>query len=182
MVEESHSKQTKHNLDFYRNTILGRSFFTETNRVNCLLPINADRDLVIGTDDGIYLINQWRSEDHIEPQLVIQTVDVTQIDILEESHLFMVLSNGNLEFYPIEVLNATEDQDLVFCEPKKVEDYVDFFKIGISLGRPLVCSVNTTASSTNIKIFEAVGILDSNGMGSRYEKTLRLFKVSDATP
>ena len=115
------------------------------------------------------------------------TVGVTQIDILEEHHLFMILSNGTLSSYPLEVLNASGDQDLVSCEPQKVQDYVDFFKIGISVGRHLVCSVNTSESSTEIRVFQPSDISNQNGMrlaldsmGRRNGNTLNLFKVSNS--
>jgi len=184
MIEKEYGKHTEHNHNFYCKTILPKNYFTETNCVNCLLPISTflvlpgkfaldlltncftdgDRDLVIGTDNGVYLVNQWPIDEDIGPQLIIDTVDVTQIDILEEHRLFMILSNGTLSSYPIEVLNASGDQDLLSCEPQKVQDYVDFFKIGISVGRHLVCSVNTSESSTEIRVFQPTDIFNQNGM------------------
>lgn len=207
MIEKEYGKHTEHNHNFYCKTVLRKNYFTETNCVNCLLPISTflvlpgkfaldlltncftdgDRDLVIGTDNGIYLVNQWPIDENIGPQLIIDTVGVTQIDILEEHRLFMILSNGTLSSYPIEVLNASGDQDLVSCEPQKVQDYVDFFKIGISVGRHLVCSVNTSESSTEIRVFQPTDIFNRNGMrlaldsmGWRDGNTLNLFKVSNS--
>ncbi|BCR83048.1 RHO1 GDP-GTP exchange protein 2 [Aspergillus chevalieri] len=182
MIEKEYGKHTEHNHNFYCKTVLRKNYFTETNCVNCLLPINGDRDLVIGTDNGIYLVNQWPIDENIGPQLIIDTVGVTQIDILEEHRLFMILSNGTLSSYPIEVLNASGDQDLVSCEPQKVQDYVDFFKIGISVGRHLVCSVNTSESSTEIRVFQPTDIFNRNGMRLALDSmgdgnTLNLFKV-----
>lgn len=206
MIEKEPGKHTERNRDFYCKTILRKNYFTETNRVNCLLPISTflvlsgkssldlltnfftdgDRDLVVGTDNGIYLVNQWRIDENIEPQLIIDTVGVTQIGILEEHRLFMILSNRTLSSYPIEVLSASGDQDLVSCEPQKVQHYVDFFKIGISVGRHLVCSVNASESSTEIRVFQTMDILNQNGtrlaldsMGRRDGNTLKLFKVSN---
>lgn len=139
---------------------------------------------MIGTDSGIYLVSQRPNGDNVEPWQILVTIGVTQIDILEEYHLFIVLSNGTLCLYPIEVLlNAIKHEELVFCDPWKVQDNVDFFKVGISIGRRFVCSVNTSASSSNIKLFEAADALSmrlaQDSLYWRGGKILKLFKVSN---
>jgi hypothetical protein len=98
----------------------------------------------------------------------------------------MILSNGTLSSYPIEVLNASGDLDLVSCEPQKIQDYVDFFKIRMSVWLHLVCSVNASQSSTEIRVFQIMDILNQHGttlaldgMGGGDGNTLRLFKVSN---
>lgn len=139
---------------------------------------------MIGTDNGIYLVNQRPNGDNIEPWRILVVFGVTQIDILEEYRLFIVLSNGALCLYPVQVLlDAIEHEELVFCDPWKVQDNVDFFKIGISLGQRLVCSVNTSASSSNIKLFEPADVLSmrlsQDSLYWRGGKILKLFKVSN---
>lgn len=79
---------------------------------------------------------------------------MTQIDTLEEYQLVLVLANKTLSSYPLEALDASEGQNPLARRPKKIQGHTNFFKVGIGLGRHLVCSVKTSALSTTIKVFE----------------------------
>ncbi len=70
--------------------------------VCCLLTVSlqvADFDLdqgrraVYGTADGVYLSNLWENR---EPTKVLALLDVTQIDVLEDYQLLIVLSGINI--------------------------------------------------------------------------------------
>ncbi|OGM39416.1 hypothetical protein ABOM_012112 [Aspergillus bombycis] len=127
MTQEKHDKDTDFNRDFYCKSIVYKGVFTATDRVNCLLPINGGEHLLIGAYSGVYLIDQRPSNDNIEPWRILLTFGVTQLDILEEHRLFMVLSNGTLNTYPLEVLtNAIEHEEYVVCRPWKIQDNVRF--------------------------------------------------------
>lgn len=86
------------------------------------------------------------------PRRVLETASVTQIDILEEYQLLLVLSNKTLQSYPVSALNP--DEPTQSKRPKKIQNHCSFFKTGICLGRHLVCCVKSSALSTTIKVFE----------------------------
>ena len=77
---------------------------------------------------------------------------MTQIDILEEYQLLLVLSNKTLYSYSVSALNP--DEQAAAKRPKKIQNHCSFFKTGICLGRHLVCCVKSSALSTTIKVFE----------------------------
>lgn len=83
---------------------------------------------------------------------MLDSASVTQIDILEEYQLLLVLSNKTLLSYSVSALNP--DEPAISKRPKKIQNHCSFFKTGICLGRHLVCCVKSSALSTTIKVFE----------------------------
>ncbi|KAL1957717.1 hypothetical protein VTO42DRAFT_5560 [Malbranchea cinnamomea] len=156
LVEEQQRKLRERNSNFYSKTILCEGFFSASNRVNCLVPIDGGRKLVYGTDNGIYLSDRWPKDKSAKPRRVLDATGVTQIDTLEEYQLLLVLSNKTLSSYPLEALDTSESQNPLARRPKKIQGHSNFFKAGIGLGRHLVCAVKTSALSTTIKVYEPV--------------------------
>ena len=152
-VEEQQSKLRERNSNFYTKTILCEGVFNAANRVNCVVPIDGGRKLAYGTDNGIYLSDRWPKEKSARPKRILDASQVTQIDTLEEYQLLLVLSNKTLTSYPLEALDAN-DQNPLAKRPRKIQGHANFFKAGIGLGRHLVCSVKTSALSTTIKVYE----------------------------
>ncbi|KAF7543108.1 hypothetical protein G7046_g10060 [Stylonectria norvegica] len=136
--------------DFFNTTIISSNFFAGTNQVNCVTPFDGGRKLLYGTDSGIY-VSDRKNKDQI-PRRVLEAANVTQIDILEEYQLLLVLSNKTLQSYPVSALNP--DEPALSRRPKKIQNHCSFFKTGICLGRHLVCCVKSSALSTTIKVFE----------------------------
>ncbi|RFU30357.1 hypothetical protein B7463_g5972, partial [Scytalidium lignicola] len=136
--------------DFYNRSILSDSFFTAANRVNCLAPFDGGRKLIYGTDTGIYVSDRRSSSG--KPVRVLDATNVTQIDVLEEYQLLLVLSQKSLLSYPLSALNPNEPA--LSKRPKKIQSHCNFFKTGICMGRHLVCCVKSSALSTTIKVFE----------------------------
>lgn len=94
-----------------------------------------------------------RSKDAaIKPIRVLDSSIVTQVDVLEEYQMLLVLSNKTLHSYPLAALNPNEPA--LNKRPKKIQSHCNFFKTGICLGRHLVCCVKSSALSTTIKVFE----------------------------
>nr|AFO85415.1 Rho guanyl nucleotide exchange factor [Claviceps paspali] len=136
--------------DFFNTTIISSNFFVGTNQINCVSPFDGGRKLLYGTDNGIYLSDRKNKEQM--PRRVLETPNVTQIDILEQYQLLLVLSNKTLQSYPVTALNP--DEPAMTKRPKKIQNHCSFFKTGICLGRHLVCCVKSSALSTTIKVFE----------------------------
>lgn len=136
--------------DFINTSIISSGFFGGTNRVNCVTPFDGGRKLLYGTDNGVYLSDR-KNKDSV-PRRVLETASVTQIDILEEYQLLLVLSNKTLQSYSVSALNP--DEPAISRRPKKIQNHCSFFKTGICLGRHLVCCVKSSTLSTTIKVFE----------------------------
>ncbi|KAG6029622.1 hypothetical protein E4U41_000307 [Claviceps citrina] len=136
--------------DFFNTTIISSNFFVGTNQINCVTPFDGGRKLLYGTDNGIYLSDRKNKEQM--PRRVLEIPNVTQIDILEEYQLLLVLSSKALQSYSVTALNP--DEPATNKKPKKIQGHCSFFKTGICLGRHLVCCVKSSALSTTIKVFE----------------------------
>ncbi|KAK7422334.1 RHO1 GDP-GTP exchange protein 2 [Neonectria magnoliae] len=136
--------------DFFNTSVISSNFFAGTNQVNCVTPSDGGRKLLYGTDNGVYVSD--RKNTGQMPRRVLETASVTQIDILEEYQLLLVLSNKTLQSYPVSALNP--DEPAQSKRPKKIQNHCSFFKTGICLGRHLVCCVKSSALSTTIKVFE----------------------------
>lgn len=160
--------------NFFAKTILCDDFFSRDHKVNCLVPIgrfipicvflpkwltvyvDGGRKLVYGTDTGVF-ISERRPKVQVpntKPRKVLDLSSVTQIDVLEEYQLLLVLSAKMLLSYPLEVLDPSESQSPLVKRPKKIQNHANFFKAGVCMGRHLVCSAKMSGISTTIKVFE----------------------------
>jgi hypothetical protein len=86
---------------------------------------------------------------------------VTQIDVLEEYQLLLVVTNRSLVSYSLSALDPSEPA--LSKRPKKIQNHCDFFKTGVCLGRHLVCCVKSRALSTTIKVYEPNDNMTSGG-------------------
>lgn len=108
--------------------------------------------MIYGTDSGIFISDRRTKEASTKPVRVLDATNVTQIDVLEEYQLLLVLSQKSLLSYPLSALNPNEPA--ISKRPKKIQSHCNFFRTGICLGRHLVCCVKSSALSTTIKVFE----------------------------
>ena len=113
-----------------------------------------------------------RSKDNAAPKRVIDVPSVTQVDVLEEYQLLLVLSNRSLLSYQLGALDPNEP--ISSKRAKKIQSHCNFFKTGICLGRHLVCCVKSSALSTTIKVYEP------NDAMSRTKKQKGLSKMFNA--
>ncbi|KAK3336141.1 CNH domain-containing protein [Cercophora scortea] len=138
--------------DFLNTTIISSGFFTGQNKVNCVAPFDGGRKLAYGTENGIYVSDRRSKDKDAPPKRVIEIGTVTQVDVLEEYQLLLVLSNRSLYSYPLTALDPNEPMSSK--RGKKIQSHCNFFKTGICLGRHLVCCVKSSALSTTIKVYE----------------------------
>ncbi|KAJ5966363.1 Rho1 guanine nucleotide exchange factor 1, partial [Penicillium waksmanii] len=179
MVEEQQRKLWERNSNFYNKTILSQNFFSAVNRVNCCVPVDGGRKLVIGTDSGIYISDRWPKDKAAKPKKVLEASQVTQIDTLEEYQLLLVLANKTLSSYPMDALELGEDNKNALAKrPKKIQGHANFFKAGIGLGRHLVCSVKTSALSSTIKVYEP---MDNLAKGKKKSAVSKMFQSGQDT-
>ena len=147
--------------------------------LNCLT-LEDGQKLVYGMDSGIYVSEQKpHSNAKTTTTRVLSLKNITQIDILEEYGLLLVLHDKTLSSYPIELLTeyniVTNSQ--MNRKAKKVSDHVNFFKTGFCLGHVFLCIVKSNLWSSTIKVLEPVAA-DRKEMGfSKLSQDLKVFKV-----
>ncbi|SLM34790.1 rho guanyl nucleotide exchange factor [Lasallia pustulata] len=170
---EGQQSKLRERSNSYTKTVLCNGFFTSMNKVNCLVPIDGGRKLVFGTDNGVYISDRKPKEVNARPKRVLDISAVTQIDVLEEYQLLLVLANKSLVSYPLEALDPNDSQSSLLKRPKKIQGHANFFKAGVCLGRHLVCSVKASALSTTIKVFEP---LDTMSKGKKKPAISKMFQ------
>ncbi|MCJ1473937.1 RHO1 GDP-GTP exchange protein 2 [Lambiella insularis] len=171
-IEEQQSK-LRNRTNVYTKTVHCDGFFSIANNVNCLVPIDGGRKLVYGTDAGIYVSERRPKMADTKPKKVLDIGSVTQIDVLEEYQLLLVLSNKTLVSYPLEALDPNENQSSLLKRPKKIQGHSNFFRAGVCLGRHLVCTAKISGISTTVKVFEP---LDTMSRGNGRPAITRLFQ------
>lgn len=152
--------------DVYTQQILMQRFFDGSNRVNCVAPLDGGRKLLYGTDSGIFL-SDIKARDGVrstsKPQLVIKISTITQIDVIEEYNMLLALSDKTLYSWPLEVVDSAEPAGNE-KRGKKIMGHINFYKVGMCLGRILVCTAKSGSTNSTIRILEPV---DPNPRGKR---------------
>lgn len=166
---EAQQKTLRSRSSFFTKTILCDRYFNYAHRVNCLVPIDGGRKLVYGTDSGILMSDRKPKEALGKPRRIIDIAGVTQVEVLEEYQILLVLSNKTLFAYPVDVLESNDPQ-ANNKRPRKIA-HANFFKAGVCLSRHLVCCVKTTPSTT-IKVYEPT---DAMGKGRKKPAFGKLF-------
>lgn len=130
--------------------------------------------MIYGTDEGVFFSN-LRDERLRIPAKVVAIPDVTQVDVLEEFQLLIVLAGKrktaravflpvlNLLYplersvtaFPLEALDPT-DPTAALKRGKRLSSHTSFFKSGICLGRMLLCIVKSSSLSSTIKVLEPI--------------------------
>ena len=181
---ESQQSKLRDRTNVYTKSILCDNFFTASNKVNCLVPIDGGRKLVYGTDNGIFVSDRKpRQPSDSRPRKVLEANIVTQMEVLEEYQLLLVLSNKSLLSYPLEALDPN-NQSPLSKRPKKIQNHSNFFRAGVCVGKHLVCTAKTSGLSTTIKVFEPLDTMTNRtrgpGLSNLFKGTqdaLKPFKV-----
>ncbi|EIW71826.1 hypothetical protein TREMEDRAFT_28347 [Tremella mesenterica DSM 1558] len=129
-------------------------YFGGLRKVNCVSPYDQGNRIIYGTDEGVYFSNS-REEKLREPVKVINLLDVTQVDVIEEFQLLIVLHERSVTTFPLECLDPS-DPNAALKRGKRISSHTSFFKSGICLGKMLVAVVKSSTLSSTIKVLEPV--------------------------
>ncbi|KAJ3558567.1 hypothetical protein NP233_g11485 [Leucocoprinus birnbaumii] len=151
---------------YFDEVVLSEGFFGGPNKVNCAAPFSNGRRVVYGTDDGVY-ISDLR-EPNREPTKVLSLLEVSQVDVLEDYQLLIVLSERQVITFPLDALDP-RDPMAGLKRAKRISSHTSFFKAGFCLGRVLVCIVKSSQLSSTFKALEPI---DQNVRG-RSKPTFR---------
>lgn len=156
-------------LDFLTTSAVSSGFFTNSTKITCAVPfgrlhrvlvpqdyanisVDGGRKLIYGTENGVFISDRKPKDKAAPPRKMIDVSQVTQVDVLEEYQLLLVLANRSLYSFQLSQLEGNEV--LSPKRGKKIQSSCNFFKAGICLGRHMVCCVKSTALSTTIKVYE----------------------------
>ncbi|SAM07200.1 hypothetical protein [Absidia glauca] len=102
---------------------------------------STSRGLWIGSADG-----------SIPHQQVLVLANVTQIDIMHENHILLVLADKTLTAYALELLDPSTTKK--GCSLQKVSQNVQFFSCGKSMGRSLLVTMKRKGMDSHFKAYE----------------------------
>ncbi|KAI8799445.1 CNH domain-containing protein [Cladochytrium replicatum] len=139
------------------------------------------RDLVLGAEDGVYLVRNVAFEPSFigsygvnmvsrTPSKVLDLERVTQIDAIAEHDLLIVLADKVLQTYSLDALDnpfpASSTYSLMNQRNmrRKVGTGVSYFKVG-GIDRKLVVSAKSSQLDSKFKVFEAVSQPHRSGAG-----------------
>lgn len=117
------------------------------------------RKLIVGTDIGVYVTEAKPKDASVKPKRVLDVKSVTQVDVLEQHSILLVLQDKTLYSYPMDAVD-TEDSSLSPKRGRKISGS-SFFKVGVIDGQYLVCSVKTSTLSATIKVYKPMDSMTS---------------------
>ncbi|KAF8968660.1 RHO1 GDP-GTP exchange protein 2, partial [Entomortierella lignicola] len=132
----------KNKADSWRLLPVSERFFTAGNKVNCSATLENGRRLVIGTDSGVFV---GRPKGQFIK--IIARERVSQVDVLEEERILLVLAEKQLYAYGLEVLDSSNPN--AQNKHKKLGTSVSFFKTGVCQNRTLVGIVKNSSNALN---------------------------------
>ncbi|WWD03483.1 hypothetical protein V865_001535 [Kwoniella europaea PYCC6329] len=123
-------------------------------KVNCVSPYDMGHRMIYGTDDGVYFSN-LRDDKLRDPVKVINLLDVTQVDVIEEFQLLIVLHERCVTTFPLDSLDPN-DANAALKRGKRISSHTSFIKSGICLGKTLIAIVKSSTLSSTIKVMEPI--------------------------
>ncbi|GAA5915934.1 hypothetical protein JCM6882_000184 [Rhodosporidiobolus microsporus] len=151
-IEERQNELRERSLVF-ETLPLSAGYFVGTNRLTCAAPFDNGNRMVYGTDNGVYLAD-LREKDKV-PVKVISVPSVTQLDVLEEQGILIVLADKAVQTFFVDHLDPG-DAIGAAKRARKISASATFFKAGQCLGRTLVCVVKSGNVSSTIKTLEPI--------------------------
>ncbi|KAF2646314.1 Rho1 guanine nucleotide exchange factor 1 [Massarina eburnea CBS 473.64] len=167
---DTQQRTLKERSNIFTQTILNEGYFSAAMRVTCAVPLDGGRKLAFGTDAGVFVGDRKPKDASHKPRRVLDCKAVTQIDVLEQHSIVLVLADKTLYSYSMEALDP-DDSQAVAKRPRKI-CHANFFKSGICLGQQLVATVKTSTLSTTIKVYEPKESMTNKSRKSGFAKML----------
>ena len=154
-MQNIHAQQEKlrERSNIFTKTNISEGFFTAAVRVNCCVPIDGARKLVLGTDFGVYVAERKPRDASHKPKRLLDCKMVSQIDVLEQHQILLVLADKVMYSYPLEALDPEESQAAPSKRGRKI-CHANYFNAGMCSGKLLVCCVKSSSLSSTIKVYE----------------------------
>lgn len=119
--------------------------------LSCCAPFDFGRRVIYGSMHGVFL-SELR-KDARPPTKVLPLMDVTQIEVLEEYQILLILADKTLWTFTLDGLDPTHPKDSLRMG-RRIQGTVHFFCSGRVNDKMLVCAVKSSAVSSTIRLFE----------------------------
>lgn len=139
--------------NIFETMTLSENFFIGPSRVTCSVPFDFGRRIIYGADDGVYLSDL--RERARPPTKVLPLPGVTQVDVLEEYQILIILAEKSVHTFTLDALDPSDPMGSL-KRGRRIASYISFFKAGQCLGRTLVCVVRSSSLSSTIKTLEPI--------------------------
>lgn len=172
-MEHIHAQQEKlrERSNIFTKTNISEGFFTSAVRVNCCVPIDGARKLVLGTDFGVYVADRKPRDSSQKPKRMLDCKMVTQIDVLEQHQILLVLADKVMYSYPLDSLDPEESQAAPSKRGRKI-CHANYFNAGMCNGQLLVCCVKSSSLSSTVKVYEPMDSMTKGKKKSGLAKML----------
>ncbi|RZJ27395.1 MAG: hypothetical protein EOO48_11960, partial [Flavobacterium sp.] len=131
---------------------LNEGFFSSV-RINCCRPIDGGRKLVIGTDYGVYVCDRRPNDSSQKPKKVLEARLVTQIEVLEQRQILIILSDKDVYSYSLDALDTDEGIAGPSKKGRKI-CHANYINAGMCNGQTLVCCVKSSSLSSTVKVYQ----------------------------
>ncbi|KAG0018570.1 hypothetical protein BGZ80_007014 [Entomortierella chlamydospora] len=138
-------------------------------RVTCsalyLNVVDGRRRIVIGTDNGVFV---GMDDDPSNFWLALKDLNVTDISILEDYHLLLVLSGKILKAYNMNCLEPNSDKS--FQAGHQIAKNIQYFTAGMYSGKTLIITMKKKGTGAGESQFSAFEPLEGASMGTQSSK------------
>lgn len=124
-----------------------------SNRITCAVPFDFGRQIIYGKDDGVYLSDLRAGAQ--PPVKVLPLIGVTQVDVLEEHQILIVLAEQSVYTFTLDALDSADPVGSL-KRGRRISSHTTFFRAGVCMGRTLVCVVKSGPLSSTIKTLEPI--------------------------
>ena len=150
---------------------LNEGYFTSAMRINCCRPIDGGRKLVIGTDFGVYVSESRPKDASVKPKRMLDTRLVTQLEVLEQHQILIVLTDKSVYSFPLEALDPDEGPGAPSKRGRRICT-ANYINAGMCNGQTLVCCVKSHSLSSTVKVFEPMDSMTKGKKKSGLAKML----------
>ncbi|KAI6893637.1 citron like protein, partial [Hortaea werneckii] len=140
-------------------------------KINCCRPIDGGRKLVIGTDFGVYLSDRKPKDASHKPRRLLEVRLVSQVEVLEQHQILIVLADKAVYTYPLEALDPEEGPGAPSKRGRRI-CHANYINAGMCNGQTLVCCVKSSSLSSTVKVFEPMDSMTKGKKKSGFAKML----------
>ena len=148
---------------------LNEGSFISTVRINCCRPLDGGRKIVIGTDLGVYVFDRRPKDTSEKPKRVLDCRLVTKIEVLEQHHLIIILTDKVVTSYSLDALNTEESPSAPSRRGRRICN-ANYINAGTCNGQTLVCCVKSNSLSSTVKVYKP---MDSMTKGKKKSGLMR---------
>ncbi|EEB09559.1 Rho1 guanine nucleotide exchange factor 2 [Schizosaccharomyces japonicus yFS275] len=137
----------------FHSVVVYQDMFIGGNKVNCAITYDGGRKTLFGTNAGLFIANRRPGENtRSDPALCISLSSVSQVDVIEEYNILLILAEKSLYQASLDVIGL--EPHAATRHVQRITNKVSFFKTGFCLQKILVCVAKSTVLNTSLKIFE----------------------------